>query len=155
MTRSNRRKAVLGVAGAGGVLAVALAVPNLAFAENTSAAPSASVSASAKADSKAADREARQAARLDELATALAKELNVDKEKVAAALAKIESAEAAHRPTPGGTARPDRSAELKARLATAVAAGKLTQAEADAILKAAAAGVLLGGGPGGGHAPGK
>ena len=153
MTRSNRRKAVLGVAGAGGLLAVA--VPNLAFAGNTSATPAASVSASAKADSKAADREAQKAARQDELATALAKELGLDKAKVAAALAKIKSEETTRRPTPSGTARPDRTAELKARLATAVSEGKLTQAEADAILKAAAAGVLLGGGPGGGHAPGK
>lgn len=171
MTRSTRRKTWLGVAGAGGVLALAIAVPSLAFAQDTTPTPSTSAAPNAGGTKTGEDAGKDRAARQDELATALAKELGVDKDKVAAALAKIESERAANRPKPDGTPRadgtkPDRTAELKARLATAVTAGTLTQAEADAIIKASEAGLLAGGpgggqgggqagGPGGGHAPGK
>jgi hypothetical protein len=140
-------------------LAVGVAVPSLAFAQDTTATPSASASASpTNGTHKPGGAHAGQ--NQDELATALAKELGIDKDKVAAALAKIQTEREANRPkpnpsgTPSAGAKADRTADLKSRLAAAVSAGKLTQAEADAIIKAADAGVLLGG-PGGGHAPGK
>lgn len=76
-----------------------------------------------------ADREARQAA----FAKALAAELGVSEEKVTAALEKARAA-----------ADADRTARLKERLDAAVAAGKITQADADAVLRVARAGVLAG-----------
>ncbi len=141
MTRSIRRKATLaavGVTGAAGALALALTGPSVAFAEDPSGSPTPSASASADSD-----RATKHAQRQAELAEALAKELGVDKEKVAAALAKIDSERAAARPD---LAKPDRAADLKTRLDKAVSEGKLTRAEADAILKAADAGVLPFGG---------
>jgi serine/threonine protein kinase HipA of HipAB toxin-antitoxin module len=148
MTRSIRRKvtfAGFGVAGAGAVLAIALAGSNAALAD-PSTAPSASSSASPDAGNgpgrSSADREARQ----NELAEKLAKELGVDQDKVKAALDKIRSEEQAE-------GKADRLAALKTRLDQAVKDGKLTQAEADAIYKAAENGALQGaggfGGPGG------
>jgi hypothetical protein len=146
MTRSIRRKvtfAGLGVAGAGALLAVALAGPNAALADPSpsgSASPSASSSADAgKPGRGQADREARQ----NELAEKLAKELGVDQAKVKAALEKIQTEEQAAN-------KADRLATLKTRLDQAVKDGKLTQAEADAIYKAAENGTL----PGGGGGPG-
>ncbi|NUR70724.1 MAG: hypothetical protein HOU81_07870 [Hamadaea sp.] len=53
-------------------------------------------------------------------------------------------------PREHGKSDVDRTAKLKERLDAAVKAGKLTQAEADAVLKAAKLG-LLGGGPGRPH----
>ncbi|MEV8633047.1 hypothetical protein AB0395_15450 [Streptosporangium sp. NPDC051023] len=74
-----------------------------------------------------------------QLAQALAAKLGITVDKVTAAL---------------DTLRQQRSAEaesaLSERLKTAVSAGTLTQAEADAVLKAQRAG-LLGGGPRDGH----
>lgn len=148
MTRSIRRKvtfAGLGVAGAGALLAFALAGPNAALADPSgSAAPSASSSASGSADAgkpgrSQADREARQ----NELAEKLAKELGVDQAKVKAALEKIQTEEQAAN-------KAERLTALKTRLDQAVKDGKLTQAEADAIYKAAENGTLPGGagGPG-------
>lgn len=149
MTRSIRRKvtfAGLGVAGAGAVLAFALAGPGAALADPS---PSASASASAEAGKggpggrSQADREARQ----NEMAEKLAKELGVDQAKVKAALEKIQSEEQAAN-------KADRLTALKTRLDQAVKDGKLTQAEADAIYKAAENGALQGegglgrGGPG-------
>jgi hypothetical protein len=154
MRRPSRRKLTIGAIGAAGTtgaLALALVAPHVAFAQDPTPTPSASTSAPA-----ASPRGADQAKRQDELATALAQELGIDKAKVAAALAKIE----ADRPKPAnppssGTAA-DRAAQLKTRLDAAVKAGTITQAEEDAIIKAAQAGVLPGGGPGGpgGHGPG-
>jgi len=145
MTRSIRRKvtfAGLGVAGAGALLAVALAGPNAAFAD-PSPAPSGSASA-APGNGRGPDREARQ----NELAEKLAKELGVDQAKVQAALEKIRTEEQA-------AAKTDRLAALKTRLDQSVKDGKLTQAEADAIYKAAENGTLpAGGGPGGRGGPG-
>jgi hypothetical protein len=84
-------------------------------------------------------------AKRQQLATALAKELGVEESKVTAALEKLRSER------PGDkTGRPARE-DLKTRLDAAVQAGKLTRAEADAVLKAAEAGIL---GPGGGHGRG-
>ena len=153
MTRSIRRKvtfAGLGVAGAGALLALALAGPNAAFADPSgSASPSASSSASSSAapgspgsGNGRPDREARQ----NELAEKLAKELGIDQSKVQAALDKIQTEGEAQ-------AKTDRLAALKQRLDQAVKDGKLTQAEADAVYKAAENGALPGGaglgGPGG------
>ncbi len=154
MTRSIRRKvtfAGLGVAGAGALLAVSLAGPNAAFAD-PSPSPSGSSSAAPGGGPGRghADREARQ----NELAEKLAKELGVDQAKVKAALEKIRTEEQA-------AAKTDRLAALKTRLDQAVKDGKLTQAEADAIYKAAENGALPGGGgfggPGGfgGHRGGR
>jgi len=81
--------------------------------------------------------------RHQQLASALAKELGVDESKVSDALEKLRSEQ-----KPEGTRKPPRE-DLKTRLDKAVEEGKLTRAEADAVLKAAEAGVL---GPfGGGH----
>lgn len=90
------------------------------------------------------------------LAAALAKELGLEESKVSDALTKVREqlrTEAkANAESKDDSARPggaDRAAALKERLAAAVKEGKLTQAEADAIIKATEAGVL-GGGPRGG-----
>jgi hypothetical protein len=131
MARSIRRTATitaLGVTGAAGVLALALAGPNVAFADPS---PSPSSSSGTTTD----DRAARRAQQQDELATALANELGIDKAKVAAALEKVQTEREA-------AAKAERLADLKTRLDAAVTAGKLTRAEADAILKAAENGVL-------------
>lgn len=84
----------------------------------------------------AADRDAMR----DAFATALAKELGVDTAKVTTALESIQTERQAERFA-------EHEAELKQRLAAAVTDGKLTQAEADAVLKAAKAGIIgMGGG---------
>ena len=136
----------VGAATAAGALALVLVAPHLAFAQDPTPSPSSGTSAPGAGRPD-------QAQHLDDLATALAQELGIDKDKVAAALAKIE----ANRPKPPADANPpsdaDRTAALKSRLDAAVKAGTITQAEEDAILKAAAAGVL-GGGPGGPGRPG-
>jgi len=135
----------VGAAAAAGALGIALAVPHLAFAQDPTPSPSSGTSTPGAARP---DRAQHQ----DDLATALAQELGIDKDKVAAALAKID----ANRPKPPADANPpseaDRTAALKSRLDAAVKAGTITQAEEDAILKASAAGVL--GGPGGPGRPG-
>lgn len=147
MTRTRRKVTLagIGVAGAGGLLALVLAGPNVAFAD-PSPSPSGSASASAGAGKgkSQADREAAREARQNELAEKLAKELGVDQAKVKAALDKIQAENQA-------AAKTERLAALKQRLDQAVKDGKLTQAEADAIYKAAENGTLpAGGGPGGG-----
>lgn len=77
------------------------------------------------------------ATRRAELAKALAEKLGIDQAQVAAALAEIET-----------EATADRKEALQQRLDEAVTAGKLTRAEADAVMKAAEAGVIpTGGGP--------
>jgi hypothetical protein len=143
-----RRKVAIGVAATGAVLAVALGGASLAQADPT---PSPSASSSAAPGGKA-DREAKRAQQQADLAAKLAKELGVDQAKVQAALDKISSEQQAQ-------AKADRLAALKQRLDQAVKDGKLTQAEADAIYKAAENGVLPDGGPGGpgghGRGPGR
>ena len=91
----------------------------------------------------------KHADRRDKLAEGLAAELGVSKEKVLAALDKVET-------QLESDARTERLAGLKERLDAAVADGKLTREQADAIIKAAEAGVILGGphGPGGHGWPG-
>jgi hypothetical protein len=145
MPASTRRKATfagLGLASAAGLLALGLAGPNIAFADPS---PTPSGSASAPANT---DREDRRAAQRDAYAEALAKELGIDKEKVSVALDKVDADRQAQ-------FKAERLAALKTRLDAAVKDGKLTQAEADAILKAAENGAL-GEGPGGfGGGPGR
>ena len=80
--------------------------------------------------------------RHQQLASALAKELGVDEQKVSDALDKLRAEKPANPPR--------ERTDLKTRLDQAVAEGKLTRAEADAVLKAAEAGIL-GPGPGMGH----
>lgn len=75
------------------------------------------------------DRTAMEAA----LAKSLAEKLGIDEAKVTAALQEIRAEEQA-----------DRAAALKSRLDAAVAGGKLTQAEADAVTKAVQNGVIRG-----------
>jgi hypothetical protein len=73
----------------------------------------------------------------DELATKLASKLGIDAAKVKAAFADLRAAHEA-----------DEQKAFDDRLAQAVTDGKLTQAEADAVKKAAAAGVIdMHGGP--------
>ena len=143
MVKSVPRKALLVGSAAAGVLALGIAVPAVALAQDPTPSPSASASPSV------ADGEQKRAERRDQLAEALAAELGISKDKVAAALDKVLDQMDAQ-------ARADRLTQLKERLATAVTEGKLTQAQADAILKAAEEGVLPGGGhgPGGRHGPG-
>ena len=80
----------------------------------------------------------QQATRHAELAAFLAKELNVSEATVLAALNGQQEARQA-----------DRTAAIKANLDEAVKAGRLTQAQADAILAAHGAGVGMGGMRGG------
>ena len=79
--------------------------------------------------------EADRSAREDALATALAKELGIDAAKVKTALSEIRQERQAARFA-------EHQAELTARLDQAVKDGKLTRAEADAVLKAAKAGII-------------
>jgi hypothetical protein len=77
----------------------------------------------------------------DELATKLASKLGIDAAKVKAAFADLRAAHEA-----------DEQKAFDDRLAQAVKDGTLTQAEADAVKKAAKAGVIdMDGGPGGPH----
>jgi hypothetical protein len=126
------KKAALVGLGAAGVLAAGIAVP--AFAQNQEPAPGPSAST---ADQRRADRQAT-------LAEALAKELGLETDKVAAALAKVQG-------QLDDRAKADRLSRLKTQLDQAVTDGKITREQADAILAAAEAGVLPNGR---GHGPG-
>ncbi|WP_405099270.1 hypothetical protein [Micromonospora sp. NBC_01412] len=152
MSRTISKKQLLAGLAAAGVLTVGIAAPAVAFAEESST-PSASASSS-----EGTDRQQQQADRQSEFAEALAKELGVSTDKVTAALDKVREQNKADRPERGE--RPDaadRQAAMKERLDQAVKDGKLTQEQADAITKAAEAGVFPGGGDRGhGHGgPGK
>jgi len=86
--------------------------------------------------------DAQQAAQHAGLAAFLAKELNVPEAAVLDAL-----------DNQADVRQADRTADLKANLDQAVTAGRLTQAQADAILKAHEAGVRMGGMGGFGGGP--
>ena len=140
MKKPISRKAVLIGSGAA-VLAVGIAVPAVASATDPSGSPTPSASASASAsdrEQKQADRDQQQADRRDKLAEGLAAELGVSKDRVLAALEKVEAQLRAD-------ARTEHLAGLKERLDAAVTEGKITREQADAILKAAEEGVLPGG----------
>ncbi|MEV6488019.1 hypothetical protein AB0M20_05160 [Actinoplanes sp. NPDC051633] len=140
--------AAAGVAGFALLAGPAQAEPAPSASGSAPAAPAApqpdpSGSASAPAAPGTTQGRPDPAARQQELAAALAKELGIDQAKVAAALEKV-------RTDQQNAAKADRIAELRTRLDAAVKDGKLTAEQRDAILKAAEAGVLPGGGPGGG-----
>lgn len=93
--------------------------------------PSGTPAEGAATDGTKPDRSALDAA----MAKSLAESLGVEESKVTAALEEIRAAGQA-----------ERAAALKTRLDAAVTDGKLTQAEADAVIKAVEAGVIGGGG---------
>ena len=89
----------------------------------------------------------RREERRAEFATALAEELGLDADTVAAAIETVrEDLHEAH--------RAERLEALEQRLADAVAAGELTQEQADALLAAHEAGISPFGGPRGHHGRG-
>ena len=151
MSRTMSKKHLLAGLAAAGVLGVGIAAPTVAFAED-SATPTPSASSS----DQGTDRQQQRADRQNAFAEALAKELGVSTDKVTAALEKVREQQKADRPERPSTE--DRQAQLKERLDQAVKDGKLTQEQADAVLKAAEAGVFPGPGGhghrGGGERPG-
>lgn len=162
MGRVSKKGTIAGLAAAGVLGVGMIAVPAIAFAENSEPSPSASASASPDAGKKTWEQ--RREEHKNALAEALAAELGVDKERVAEALDKVHEklradareriAERRHANSEQWAA--ERKARLSERLDKAVEDGKLTREQADAILKAVEAGVLPGALPGrgwGGHGP--
>ncbi|KAB1911262.1 hypothetical protein [Micromonospora sp. AMSO31t] len=145
MIRRMSRKHLLAGLAAAGVLGVGIAAPTVALADDKSPSPAPSASTSTD---QGTDRQQQRADRQAEFAESLAKELGVPTDKVTAALEKLREQRQADRPERPSTG--DRQAALKDRLDQAVKDGKLTQEQADAVLKAAEAGVFPG--PGG-HGP--
>ncbi|MET8910571.1 hypothetical protein [Micromonospora sp. NPDC004551] len=145
MIRKMSRKHLLAGLAAAGVLGVGIAAPTVALADDKSPSPAPSASTSTD---QGTDRQQQRADRQAEFAESLAKELGVSTDKVTAALKTLREQRHADRPERPSTE--DRQAALKDRLDQAVKDGKLTQEQADAVLKAAEAGVFPG--PGGhGH----
>lgn len=139
MIRRMSRKHLLAGLAAAGVLGVGIAAPTVALADDKSPSPAPSASTSTSTD-QGTDRQQQQADRQAEFAESLAKELGVSTDKVTAALEKLREQRQADRPERPSTE--DRQAALKDRLDQAVKDGKLTQEQADAVLKAAEAGVF-------------
>ena len=124
------KRAIAGL-GASGALLVAAAYP--AVAQTATETPSAGQE----------EVQEERAARDGEFAAALAEELGLDEETVAAAIETVRTEMAEARQAEQRTA-------LEERLAAAVEEGTLTQEQADALLAAIDAGVLPGGFGGGG-----
>jgi hypothetical protein len=139
MSRPISKKTMFAGLAAAGVLAVGIAAPTVAFAEDGSGSSSTSQT----------DRKQARADRDAAFAKALAAELGISEDKVAAAVEKVREQQ---KPQGQPKGAPKTQAELKSRLDAAVKEGKLTQEQADAILKAYEAGVL--GGFAGKGAPG-
>lgn len=149
MSRRISKKHMLAGLAAAGVLSVGIAAPAVAFADSKPApTPSAAGTPGAEHQQQRTDRQAK-------FAEALAKELGVPTEKVTDALKKIAAehrADRPERPAEHRQAKPqdrqERQAKmqerLQQRLDQAVKDGKLTQAEADAIMKAVKSGVFQG-----------
>ncbi|MFP5308032.1 MAG: hypothetical protein ACLGIR_00455 [Actinomycetes bacterium] len=103
----------------------------------------------ADVEERHADREARRAERRQAFVDALAEELGISSEELQAAMEAVRE-----------DLRADRLTELEARLEEKVAAGELTQEQADAILERAESGEWprrrghRGHGPSGGFGPG-
>jgi hypothetical protein len=148
MSRTMSKKHLLAGLAAAGVLGVGIAAPTVAFAEDNNATPAPSASTEA---GQSTDRQQQRADRQADFAAALAKELGVPTDKVTAALEKLREQRKADRPERPSAG--DRQAMLKERLDQAVKDGKLTQEQADAITKAAEAGVFPGPGGRGHHGP--
>ncbi|SCE99559.1 hypothetical protein GA0070607_4137 [Micromonospora coriariae] len=146
MSRTIRKKHLLAGLATAGVLGVGIAAPTIAFAADATSTPS----ASSTADNSDTGSGTAKADRRGEFAEALAKELGVPTDKVAAALEKVREQQRADRRERPSTE--DRQAALKERLDQAVKDGKLTREQADAITKAVEAGVFPG--PGGHRGPG-
>ncbi|MFD6666442.1 hypothetical protein ACFWDK_29280 [Micromonospora chalcea] len=142
MIRTMSKKRLLVGLAAAGVLGVGIAAPTVALADDKNPNPSSSASSTDQGD----ERRQKHADRQAEFAEALAKELGVPADKVTAALEKLHEQRQGDRPErPERPSTEDRQAALKERLDQAVTDGKLTQEQADAVLKAAEAGVFPGG----------
>ncbi|MEU8262820.1 hypothetical protein AB0C02_19600 [Micromonospora sp. NPDC048999] len=147
MSRISKKHMLAGLAAAG-VLSVGIAAPAVAFADDKPA-PTPSATSTQADNHQRPDRQAK-------FAEELAKELGVSTDQVTAALKKIGAEHKADRPErPAGANRhekPQDRQELRAkmqeklqqRLDQAVKDGKLTQDEADAIVKAVKSGVFQG-----------
>ncbi|MBU8856325.1 MULTISPECIES: hypothetical protein [unclassified Micromonospora] len=146
MIRTMSKKHLMVGLAAAGVLGVGIAAPTVALADDKSPNPSSSASTTDQGD----DRRQKHADRQAEFAEALAEELGVPADKVTAALEKLHEQRQGDRPErPERPSTEDRQAALKERLDQAVTDGKLTREQADAVLKAAEAGVFPGPGRGG------
>ncbi|MEU3454166.1 hypothetical protein ABZ671_11250 [Micromonospora sp. NPDC006766] len=144
MSRISKKHMLAGLAAAG-VLSVGIAAPAVAFADNKPASTP-SAAGTQGAEHQRPDRQAK-------FAEELAKELGVSTEKVTDALNKVRAEHKADRPERPSAAdrqakQQERQAKLQERLQNrldqAVKDGKLTQAEADAIMKAVKSGVFQG-----------
>ncbi|HWH33228.1 MAG TPA: hypothetical protein VNU01_11220 [Egibacteraceae bacterium] len=136
MAITRTRLAAIGVAG---VLSAGAAVGALspAIAQDAEEAPS--------TDTRAQERAERHEQRREAFASALAEELDLPVERVGTALDNVREQMRAE-------AEEQRLAHLRERLDAAVADGRLTQEQADAIYAAAESGAMpFGGRPGGHH----
>ncbi len=147
--RYTKTLAAMAATGAIGLAAVPVLAQEDAGAATDDATEQGTDESSSEVD-RAAEHEARRAAELDEMAAALAEELGIDKDEVAAALTTVTEERQAAR-------QAERAAARQERLDAAVEDGTLTQEQADAMAELAEAGVLRGrGGPfgNGGHGRG-
>ncbi|HEX5541803.1 MAG TPA: hypothetical protein VFX60_09600 [Micromonospora sp.] len=132
MSRRLENKRRLAVVAAVGVLGIGVTVPTMALAGENKPTPTGS---SSEGNGRNHHR--------TELVEALAKELGLPADQVAAALEKVHEQHRSDRRDPSHR-RLKGSERLAERLARAVAGGKLTQEQADAITKAFEAGLLPG-----------